>query len=123
MFCGITRATLHHIPSSVLPSGTLELVINLRNEDLRIYDSEMTGRWRTYRGALLSGVQSGFTVINTAQQERIMGVHFRPGGAFSMFGIPADIFCDNHVTLGTLWGRRRRRSGKDSLSPPTLTKD
>lgn len=105
-----------HSFERVLPSGTLELVINLRNEDLRIYDSEMTGRWRTYRGALLSGVQTGFTVINTAQQERIMGVHFRPGGAFSMFGIPADIFCDNHVTLGTLWGAAEEEEIRERLA-------
>ncbi len=93
-----------HALERVLPCGTLELIINLRNDDLRIYDSGITGRWRAYRGALLSGVQTGFTVINTAQQERIMGVHFRPGGAFSLLGIPADLFCDDHVTLDALWG-------------------
>lgn len=99
-----------HELERVLPSGTLELIVNLRNDELRIYDSGIPGRWRTYRGALLSGVQTGFTVINTAQQERIMGVHFRPGGAFSLFGIPVDLFCDNHVPLDALWG-----SGADEI--------
>src|SRR5512147_695122 len=32
------------------------------------------------------------------------GCALSPGGAFSLFGIPADLFCDDHVTLDALWG-------------------
>jgi AraC-like DNA-binding protein len=44
-------------------------------------------------------------VIDTAQQASIMGVHFRPGGAFPFFREPAGELRDRVVSLDTLWAR------------------
>ena len=39
----------------ILPSGTLELVINLHEDEFRIYDPVQTDRFRRFPGAIVSG--------------------------------------------------------------------
>jgi AraC-like DNA-binding protein len=97
--------TQPHFKERILPSGTIELVINLRDDELRIYDVAQPGRCDRFSGALVSGAYGGFFVIDTAEEVSIMGVHFKPGGAFLFLGLPAGELADVHVNLETLWGR------------------
>src|SRR5918998_6059331 len=94
-----------HSNERILPSGTLELVVNLREDELRIYDAVRPGRCRRFPGAVVSGAYGGFFVSDTAEEASIMGVHFRPGGAFPFLGLPAGELYEAHVDLETLWGR------------------
>ncbi|NJR52192.1 MAG: helix-turn-helix transcriptional regulator [Leptolyngbyaceae cyanobacterium CSU_1_3] len=89
----------------ILPSGTIELVINLRDDELRIYDATLSGQYRRFSGAIVSGAYGGFFAIDTLQETLIMGVHFKPGGAFPFLGVSANELTDTHVDLETLWGR------------------
>jgi len=93
-----------HAKERLLPTGTMELVINLRDDAMRIYESQNTKRIQSFRDSVVCGAQSGFFVIDTANQASVMGVHFKPGGAFPFFKMPADELCDAHVSLKTLWG-------------------
>ena len=88
----------------ILPSGTIEMVFNLRDDELRIYDPLQPERFRRYSGALVSGAYTGFFVIDTVQEASIIGVHFKPGGAFPFLGVPAGELADLHVNLQDLWG-------------------
>jgi AraC-like DNA-binding protein len=97
--------TQPHFKERILPSGTIELVINLRDDELRIYDAAQPERCNRFSGALVSGAYGGFFVIDTAEEVSIMGVHFKPGGAFPFLGLPAGELADAHVNLETLWGR------------------
>jgi AraC-like DNA-binding protein len=97
--------TQPHFKERILPSGTIELVINLRDDELRIYDAAHPDRCNRFSGALVSGAYGGFFVIDTAEEASIMGVHFKPGGAFPFLGLPAGELADVHVNLETLWGR------------------
>jgi hypothetical protein len=94
-----------HSRERILPSGTLELVVNLRDDELRIYDAERPDRCKRLSGALVSGAYGGFFVSDTAEEASIMGAHFRPGGAFPFLGLPAGELSDTHLDLETLWGR------------------
>jgi AraC-like DNA-binding protein len=94
-----------HGRERILPSGTLELVVNLRDDELRIYSAERPDRCKGLSGALVSGAYGGFFVSDTAEEASIMGVHFRPGGAFPFLGLPAGELSDAHLDLETLWGR------------------
>src|SRR5262249_32387941 len=49
-----------------------------------------------------------FFVIDTLEHASVMGVHFRPGGASRVLGIPAGALADSHVALEALWGRSAR---------------
>ena len=89
-----------------LPTGTTELVINLREDRVRIYDRRDVRRFQTLPGALVCGTHSEFFVIDTAQQFAVLGVHFKPGGAFPFFKLPAGEVRNQHVALADLWGAR-----------------
>jgi AraC-like DNA-binding protein len=93
-----------HSNERILPTGTIELVINLRENELRIYDADRPEVCSRYSGAVVSGAyRKGF--ISDAEEEAfIIGIHFKPGGAFPFLGIPADDLADAHVDLETLWG-------------------
>jgi AraC-like DNA-binding protein len=93
-----------HARERLLPTGTMELVINLRDDAMRIHESQNRKRVQSFRGSVVCGAQSGFFVIDTASQASVMGVHFKAGGAFPFFKMPADELCDAHVSLETLWG-------------------
>ena len=91
-----------HTTERILPTGTFELVINLRQNELRFYDGERRENCSRFSGAVVSGAHGhGFT---PAEETSIIGVHFKPGGAFPFLGLPAGELADTHVDLETLWG-------------------
>ena len=93
-----------HKKERLLPDGSMDLVINLLEDQTRLYDQHNTTEVQTYRGSLVVGVQSEFFVIDTAEQASVIGVHFKPGGAFPFFGVPASELHNTHLSLDTLWG-------------------
>lgn len=93
-----------HVNERILPTGTMELVINLRENELRIYDAEQPNRCSRYSGAVVSGAYWKGFLSDTEEEAFIMGIHFKPGGAFPFLGVPADELADMHVDLEMLWG-------------------
>jgi AraC-like DNA-binding protein len=92
-------------PVRILPSGTIELVINLCEDQVRIYDSLQSDRCVRYSGVVVAGPYKGFLMIDPMQHSAIIGVHFKPGGAFPFLSVPADELADIHLDLELLWGR------------------
>jgi AraC-like DNA-binding protein len=94
-----------HPREGILPSGTIELVVNLREDEIRIYDSGQPERYRRFPGIVVSGTYAGAFVIDPSQHASMMGVHFRPGGAFPFFGAVVGELASSHLALEDLWGR------------------
>jgi AraC-like DNA-binding protein len=94
-----------HRRERILPSGTIELVINLREDEIRIYEPLHSDRCTRFSGAVVSGPYKGCFMIDPLQHASIIGVHFKPGGAFPFLNAPADELADTHLDLETLWGR------------------
>jgi AraC-like DNA-binding protein len=92
-----------HARERIVPSGTIELVIDLVNDHIHIFDP-----LRRFSPAVVSGAYSRSFVIDTLQHASIIGVHFRPGGAFPFLGVSAGELADRHVDLETLWGSSAR---------------
>ena len=88
----------------IVPSGTIELVINLRDDEVRIHDREQSEQTQRFSGAVLSGTYSSIFVIDAMQHESMLGVHFKPGGAFPFLGALASELRDTHADLADLWG-------------------
>jgi AraC-like DNA-binding protein len=93
-----------HAKERLLPDGTMELVINLKQDEVRIWDRRDLTRYERLEGAALVGPQSEFFVIDTAQQRSVIGAHFRAGGAFPFLKLPTDELHGLHVSLSHLWG-------------------
>ncbi len=93
-----------HPHETILPTGTFEMVFNLREDELRIYAASDPGRCRRFSGAVISGPYAGSFMSDAAEEATILGVHFKPGGAFAVLGLPAGEFANTHVDLRTIWG-------------------
>lgn len=105
LFWYLQAGAMPHAKERLLPTGTIELVIPLDEEFSRFYDPENLGRFHEHRGPLLLGAQSGCVVIDASPEAAVMGVHFRPGGAFPFLGVPASEVEDRSLSLEDIWGR------------------
>lgn len=92
----------HHL-ERVLPDGSMELIINLRDEKRHVFDHATHCPVRSYRRSWLSGPHSNFIIIDTARDASMMGAHFRPGGARAFFGFPLNIMRNAVVDLDAIW--------------------
>lgn len=94
-----------HSKIRILPRGTAELVFNLSEDEIRIYDFESPEQCRRFPGIVISGAYAGALDIDPMQNASMMGVHFRPGGAFPFFGAAISELSGHHLALETLWGK------------------
>ena len=111
--------TQPHHKERLLPNGSMELVVNLKDDQARVYDPRNSSRFQATHGAILIGVQSEFFVIDTAQQMSVIGVHFKPGGAFPFFKLPAGEFHNQHLSLDRAWGTAAHHLRDRLLEAPT----
>jgi len=88
----------------ILPTGTLELVVNLRQNELGFYDPERPENCARLSGAVVSGAFGRGFAPAPAEEAFIIGVHFKAGGAFPFLELPVGDLADTHVDLETLWG-------------------
>lgn len=70
---------------SVLPIGRSQLLFNLHEDSLRLYEPCGAIRQRA-SGMAIQGPTLAPSVINRADQRSLCGVLFSPGGAFPFFG-------------------------------------
>ncbi len=89
----------------ILPSGTIELVVNLHEDEVRILDAAEPEQCRRLSGAAVSGTYSNVFVCDARQHESMLGVHFRPGGAHPFLGVKANELAGTHCDLADLWRR------------------
>jgi AraC-like DNA-binding protein len=93
------RDAAQHATERVLPTGTLELVINLAQDSFRIGE-----RAERLRGAIVSGAYGRFFTIDTRDHADVLGVHCKPGGAWPILGVPPGELAGRHWELADLWG-------------------
>jgi AraC-like DNA-binding protein len=108
-----------HKKERLLPQGSVELVINLRENLNRVYDRIRQDEFQSFSGALVCGPHSNFFIIDTAGQAEVLGIHFRPGGVFPFLKLPADELQNRHVGLDDLWGARAAELRERVLAAPT----
>jgi AraC-like DNA-binding protein len=92
-----------HARERIVPTGTIELVINLHEDEFRIYEP-IAGGERWFRGAIASGCYSAAFEIDTRAHALVIGIHFKPGAAARLLGVPPGALANAHVDLDDLWG-------------------
>lgn len=90
----------------ILPSGTVELVVNLNEDQIRIHNPARLEECKRFSGAVISGTYSGPFACDGAQHEAMFGVHFKPGGAFPFLGASTSELANAHADLRDLWGQQ-----------------
>ncbi len=86
----------------VLPKGRAQLIVNLKDDRTRTYDEH--GGCVEAPGAVVSGLGPRFEIIDTDEQEHVVGVVFRPGGTTGFFRDSAWAMRGRDVSLEALWG-------------------
>lgn len=92
-----------HQKVRIVPSGTMELVFNLDEDELGFSDAERPEGCKSFSGAVFSGAHAQPLFVQT--RKHVVGVHFKPGGAFRFLGVPASELADTHVDVRALWGK------------------
>jgi len=111
--------TQPHAMERLMPDGSMGLVVNLDEDRIRIYDREDHTRFTQQSGAIAMGAHAEFFVIDTSQQRCVLGVQFRPGGAFPFLRMPADALQGEHVSIEDVWGAGARQLRERILELPT----
>jgi AraC-like DNA-binding protein len=93
-----------HSKERLLPTGTVEIVFDLREDHILTYGRREKMQPYDLSGSVVCGAHSEFFVIDTTSQDGVMGVHFRPGGAYPFLKLPNGELHNRHVDLGALWG-------------------
>lgn len=105
----------------ILPHGVLELVIDLQSEPKRLFDRKDHSRFLEYRRSWISGAHSQFIVIQATENSSMMGIHFKPGGAYPFFGFPITELRDTVVELEAIWGSASIHLRDELLEAPNPT--
>ncbi len=108
-----------HPMERVLPNGAFSLIFNLNESPRCLYPRDPAGTLQRFRRAWVSGAQSGYITIDAVAGSSLMGVHFLPGGASRLLGIPADHLRDSVVELDAIWGLESDTLRQTLLEAPT----
>jgi len=90
-------------PLRLLPDGAIELVIDLTDRPRTWRDRDLRNV-RRVRGSWISGQHSFAIAVDGAVGSRMIGAHFRPGGAFPFIPGPVADLTDTVVEMDCLWG-------------------
>jgi AraC-like DNA-binding protein len=85
-----------------LPTGRVELVVNLHEDRFSL--GYGPGRQEEYPGAVVAGPFARPYALDVAQQNRVLGVVFKPGAARPLLGVPLHELAGRHVALADVWG-------------------
>src|SRR5215831_14402466 len=68
---------VEHRRERALPTGTMELVVNLGTGSMRIFRDDEDGLGQHFHDSVLCGPHSRYFVLDTSQPSPVVGVHFR----------------------------------------------
>ncbi|MBE1162706.1 DUF6597 domain-containing transcriptional factor [Dyella acidiphila] len=93
----------------ILPDPCTGLIINLLEDETRVYRDDHTRYCERASGSVIGGPYRQSWLIDTAEQVRVMGVNFRPGGAHALIGLNAEELARCDINLQDLFGATARR--------------
>jgi AraC-like DNA-binding protein len=103
----------------LLPTGFMHLGVNLAEDEARWYDGDGFTTVHARRGAVLWSASAAPIGVDLASQRALVGVLFRPGGAFPFFGSAASAIDEPAVEIQALWGRDGAVLRERLLEAPT----
>lgn len=85
----------------VLPDGCVEWIFHLGAPFQRATSS---GDWETQPRSFVVGELTRFLLLRPVGRIEIMGVRFKPGGAYRFLPFPLDSLTDNSIPSADVWG-------------------
>lgn len=112
-------APLAHDKDRLLPAGSCALIVNLFEDENRLYSGPGDDVVERLPGAVLCAAYSRYFVIDTREQRANVGVAFRPGGTWPFFDPAGNELHNQHVGLRDLWGSAGATLRERLLAAPT----
>ena len=110
---------LAHDKDRLLPAGSCGLIVNLFEDENRLYRGPHDDVVEHLPGSVLCAAYSRYFVIDTREQRANVGVAFRPGGTWPFFDPAGDELSNQHVGLRDLWGSAGDTLRERLLAAPT----
>jgi AraC-like DNA-binding protein len=91
----------------VLPDGCVEWIFHFGSPFQRSMPTSVTGAygvWERQPCSFVVGELTRFLLLQPTGDVGVMGVRFRPGGAYRFLPIPLSEFTDNTVASADIWG-------------------
>jgi len=88
----------------ILPDGAIELIIDLDNSPKMIFEDEASESFRTVAKGWISGERTRYIVIGAEKNQSMVGIRFRPGGAYPFFAFPISELSESVTELDLIWG-------------------
>ncbi len=89
----------------ILPDGAIELIIDLDTQPKTIFEDEASANFRTVKKAWISGERTRYIIIGADTNQSMVGIRFRPGGAYPFFRFPISELSESVTELDLIWGR------------------
>ena len=93
-----------HKRERVLPNGVVEVIINL-GDFHKVLARDDYSREQLYRDSWVAGIQNRHLVIESVRETDLVGIRFRPGGAYALFGFPMSELADEVIELDLIRGQ------------------
>src|SRR5579859_500816 len=88
----------------VLPVPVASLIINLHEDETRVYGDDAERQCVRAPASVIGGPCLRSQIIDTAEQVRVMGVVFRPGGAHALTGEDHEALVNRDIGLEDIFG-------------------
>jgi AraC-like DNA-binding protein len=94
--------TAEHRMEKFLPDGSMDLLIDLTETPKKLFHNEAGTAFTTYKKSWISGMKTEYILID-ASVSSMIGVHFKPGGAYPFFDFPINELNNLTIELDTVW--------------------
>lgn len=108
----------HHY-ERVLPVPGASLIINLHENETRVYTDDAERRCVRAAASVIGGPCLRSQIIDTAEQVRVMGVVFRPGGAHALTGEDHETLVSQDIGLEDIFGSSAHYLREQLLDTPS----
>lgn len=103
----------------VLPIASANLMFNF-GDPFNVYAPEQTKPFMTCTESWWVGVWNTYHSVDWPPNVRLFGVHFKPGGAYPLLGLPLSEMTRHVVPLAALWGRGADEMRERLHAAPTI---
>ena len=91
-----------HKMEKFLPDGSMDLLIDLTDTPKKLFHDEAGDTFTTYSKSWLSGMKTEYILID-ASVSTMIGIHFKPGGAYPFFALPVSELNNMTIETDILW--------------------
>ncbi len=112
-----------HARERLLPNGESGIVFDLRENHPRHLSLGITGddiEPATYAPAVYCGARTDSFLLDTSQQERVIGIQFHAGGSYPFLSVPASAAAGATYDLSDIWPRNSSLLREQLLAAPSI---